>query len=83
MFFLDLYRKAVQNQRQEEFLILLFVSLNYILANLITEFFLVSRSVIPFSIFLGLVAKLVLLPRGLVTNREERYECFNNNNLFE
>jgi len=70
MFFLDLYRKAVQNQRQEDFLILLFVSMNYILANLITEFFLVSRSVIPFSIFLGLAAKLVLLPKCLVTNIE-------------
>ena len=83
MFFLNLYRKAVQNQRQEEFLILLFVSLNYILANLITEFFLVSRSVIPFSIFLGLVTKLIQKPKGLVTGIKEEHECFNNNCLFQ
>jgi O-antigen ligase len=83
VFFLNLYAKAVQNQRQEEFLILLFVSLNYILANLITEFFLVSRSVIPFSIFLGLVAKLVHLPKDLVANIEEKHGCFDNNSLFE
>ena len=83
VFFLNLYAKAVQNQRQEEFLILLFVSLNYILANLITEFFLVSRSVIPFSIFLGLVAKLVHLPKGLVDNIAEEHGCFDNNSLFK
>lgn len=83
VFFLNLYKKAVQNRRQEEFLILLFVSLNYILANLITEFFLVSRSVIPFSIFLGLVASLVQIPKGLVADMAEKHECFDNNSLFE
>ncbi|MHC4526830.1 MAG: hypothetical protein ACYS29_03060 [Planctomycetota bacterium] len=60
--FAILYKKAAQNQRMKEFQILFFVSLNYILANLITEFFLVSRSVIPFAVFWGLIAGLIHMP---------------------
>jgi len=57
-----LHKKATQNQRLKEFQILFFVSLNYFLANLITEFFLVSRSVIPFAVFWALIAKLIYMP---------------------
>lgn len=60
--FAILHKKATQNQRLKEFQILSFVSLNYLLANLITEFFLVSRSVIPFAVFWGLIAKLIHMP---------------------
>ena len=61
--FLDLHKEAVKNQRQSEFRILFFVSLNYLLANLITEFFLVSRSVVPFAVFWGLIARLIHIPK--------------------
>ncbi|MHC4153364.1 MAG: hypothetical protein ACYST6_00340 [Planctomycetota bacterium] len=61
--FLVLHKRARLNDRQNEFLVLFFVSLNYILANLITEFFLVSRSAIPFAVFWGLMARLIHIPR--------------------
>jgi len=57
-----LHKKATQNRRLKEFQILFFVSLNYFFANIITEFFLVSRSVIPFAVFWGLIAKLIHIP---------------------
>jgi hypothetical protein len=71
--FLVLHKKARLNDRQNEFLVLSFVSLNYILANLITEFFLVSRSVIPFAVFYGLMARLIHIPRhSIATGERER-----------
>jgi hypothetical protein len=83
LFFANLYTKAVQNQRREEFLVSLFVSVNYILANIITEFFLVSRSVIPFAIFLGLTTRLVHIPKVIVADEKRTNEGFNNNCLLQ
>ncbi|MGE5294460.1 MAG: hypothetical protein ACM3VT_06490, partial [Solirubrobacterales bacterium] len=59
LFFIGLRKVAGRNGRESEYLGLFFVSLNYVLVNLITEFFLISRSVIPFCIFLGLMAKWI------------------------
>jgi len=80
LFFANLYAKAIQNERKEEFLVCFFVSVNYILANIITEFFLISRSVIPFAIFLGLTTRLVHIPKivvaeGIRTNESLDYNC--------
>ena len=83
LFFANLYTKAVQNLRREEFLISLFVSVNYILANIITEFFLVSRSVIPFAVFLGLTTRLVHIPKVIVADGNRTNESFNNNCLLQ
>jgi len=60
--FVVLHKRALLNDRKSELRILFFVSLNYLLANLITEFFLVSRSVIPFALFWGLMARLIHIP---------------------
>jgi len=83
LFFANLHTKAVQNQRMKEFLTPLFVSVNYILANLITEFFLVSRSVIPFAIFLGLTTRLIHIPKVAVDDEKRINEDFNNNCLLQ
>jgi hypothetical protein len=83
LFFANLYTKAVQNQRREEFLISLFVSVNYILANIITEFFLVSRSVIPFAVFLGLTTRLVHIPKVIIADENRTNESFDNNSLLQ
>jgi hypothetical protein len=83
LFFVNLHTKAVQNQRRQEFLASLFVSVNYIFANLITEFFLVSRSVIPFAIFLGLTARLVHIPKDIAVQGNRTNESFNHNCLPE
>ncbi len=83
IFFVGLYKKAVQNQRGSEFSILFFVSLNYILASLVSEFFLVSRSVIPFALFLGLMAKLIQIPRRSLIIEGNQREGFNNNGLLK
>ena len=83
LFFANLYAKAVQNERKEEFLICFFVSMNYILANLITEFFLVSRSVIPFAIFLGLTTRLVHIPKVAVADGNRTNEGLDHNCLLQ
>lgn len=83
VFLSELHAAAIHNQRQGEFLALFFVSINYIFANLVTEFFVVSRSVIPFAIFLGLTARLVHIPRVSVLNVRENGEGFDNNRLLQ
>jgi hypothetical protein len=64
-FFVRLGRQAVRNGRVREFTMLFFVAINYLFANLITEFFLVSRSVVPFAVFLGLIGRMIHIPRSL------------------
>jgi len=63
-------REAARNRRKAEYSILLFVTANYILANLITEFFLVSRSVVPFCVFLGLMAKWIHISKHHICDHE-------------
>jgi len=84
--FLVLHMEANKNQRQSEFHILFFVSFNYILANLITEFFLVSRSAVPFAVFWGLIVKLIYTPKythgvGAIIRRNNL--LVNNHSSFE
>jgi len=59
LFLAGLRTSAKRNGRNAEYVIAFFVTLNYALANLITEFFLVSRSVIPFCILLGLLTRRI------------------------
>ncbi len=59
LFLVSLYKQAKENKRLNVFVVLLLVFLNYSLACLITEFFLVSRSVVPVMLFIGLLAKLI------------------------
>lgn len=64
LFFLAyMFQKAKENDKIKEFQVLFWVFLNYSLACLITEFFLVSRCVIPFLIFVGLIGRLILAPK--------------------
>jgi hypothetical protein len=78
VFFAEVSKKAAQNRTRSEFVILFFVSLNYILANLITEFFLISRSIIPFALFLGLMVRLIQMPRSSLIIEGNQDEGFNN-----
>jgi hypothetical protein len=54
-----LARMKRENKRSETYIVLLFVVINYVLSNLISEYFLVTRSVLPFLINLVLLEKLM------------------------
>ncbi|MFY0687756.1 MAG: O-antigen ligase family protein [Cyclobacteriaceae bacterium] len=53
------YRKALSNHKLFEFNVFATVLILYFLANLITEYFLVTRSVVPFSIFLSAISIII------------------------
>jgi hypothetical protein len=55
-------KAARANARFPEFTVLFFVVVNYAAANLITEFFLVTRSLVPFVLWAGLASQLIHRP---------------------
>ncbi len=63
VFVANLSRVARQNQRNGEFMMVVMLIINYVIANLITEFFLVTRSVVPFVVNLCLIVNLIYVPR--------------------
>jgi hypothetical protein len=57
--------EAIHNQRRGEFIALIFIFFDYIIINLaVAEFFLVSRSMIPFGLISGLIIALIRRPCG-------------------
>jgi hypothetical protein len=56
------WKAAQANSRFQEFSALFFVVVNYAVANLITEFFLVTRSLVPFVLWAGLASQLIHRP---------------------
>lgn len=59
LFFRNLLRTARRNGRGQEYSAVFCVFANYVLVNLVSEFFLVSRSIIPVSVFLGVMTKWI------------------------
>jgi hypothetical protein len=56
----ETYKKAIINQRIAEFWCLFFVVSHYVLINVIsTEFFLATRSIVPFAILCGMLTSII------------------------
>ncbi|WOK06279.1 hypothetical protein RT717_24705 [Imperialibacter roseus] len=56
------YYEAKRNQKQQYFIPFAIVTISYLLANLITEYYLVTRGVLPVAIFLVLLHYLIKQP---------------------
>ncbi|MCT7995241.1 O-antigen polymerase [Laspinema olomoucense] len=64
IFLLKNYYVAIKNSRKKEFYSLALVTFNYILTNIATEFFLVTRSIVPFIIFIALSTQLIYIKKN-------------------
>jgi len=58
-FSLEVFKNALAHRRRPELFCFAIVLGNYVLANLFTEYFLVSRSAVPFAILVGLLVNLI------------------------
>ncbi|MBS4218991.1 O-antigen ligase family protein [Bacillus sp. FJAT-49711] len=62
-FIKNTYKVAVRHDRLREFNVFFVVFTHYILVNMITEYFLVSRSIVPFIVFIILIIKVINIPK--------------------
>lgn len=62
-FMKNTYNMAVRHARLKEFTVFFVVFSHYILVNMITEYFLVTRSIVPFIVFISLIVKIISIPK--------------------